>query len=77
MCPTIIPVLGDSFNPEPILGFLYETTFILSYTTLMCTIDMGPIISQLKLNGEFFENIFDRWNLKFEFENMTVRKSEK
>ena len=30
-----------------------------------------------KIEWKFFENIFDRWNLNFEFENMTVRKSKK
>ena len=33
-------------------------------------------MSKVKSIGENFVEIFDRWNLKFEFENPTVRKSK-
>ena len=48
----------------------------MNYMLLIHIMIIIYIISKLKMFGKFFEIFFDRWNLNFEFENMTVGKSK-
>ena len=61
-------------------GFNRDTPNLIFYSKYMFNLQINIVLISYhnkNWSGKIFENFFDRWKFKFEFENVTVRISKK